>query len=67
MCSIAFTRQAAMHDLDEALRLDGSYAEAYYNRGLANSELSNHSQSIEDFSKAMSLDSSLEISRQPKF
>ena len=56
-----------MHDLDEALRLDGSYAEAYYNRGLANSELSNHSQSIEDFSKAMSLDSSLEISRQPKF
>ena len=43
--------------MDEAIKLDKNNAEAWFFRGLANSELSNHQSAIDDYSKAIEIDS----------
>ena len=42
----------ALDDLGKAIELDGSFAEAYYNRGLVNVFLGNNRQGIDDLSRA---------------
>ncbi len=45
----------AIEDFDQALRLDPSYALAYYNRGLAYKNLGEYRRAIEDFDQLLRL------------
>ena len=45
-----------MADLDEAIALDSSDAEAYYLRGYVHQCIGEHSQAIADYDKAIELD-----------
>ena len=42
----------AIKDLDEAIRLRPSFAEAYYNRGIIKLKIGLHDDALLDFSKA---------------
>jgi tetratricopeptide (TPR) repeat protein len=48
-------KQRAIADFERAIRLNPSYAEAYYNRGNAHSEFGKKQDAIADFKKAASL------------
>ena len=48
----------ALYDCDEALRIDGKLASAYFTRGLAEKNLAEPEKALEDFTKA--LDNGLE-------
>ncbi len=47
--------QGAITDFSEAIKLKPDYAEAYYNRGNAYSELADNNKAITDFSEAIKL------------
>jgi tetratricopeptide (TPR) repeat protein len=47
--------QGAIAEFDEAIRLNPNYAEAYFNRGSASSDLGKHQESIEDYNQAIKL------------
>jgi branched-chain amino acid transport system substrate-binding protein len=44
--------QAAIRDYDQAIKISSNYADAYYNRGLAYSNLKNSASAINDFQAA---------------
>ena len=45
----------AIKDFTKVIELTSSYAEAYFNRGLANYEFSKYSKAIDDFTKAIEI------------
>ncbi|HSI75576.1 MAG TPA: tetratricopeptide repeat protein [Lunatimonas sp.] len=47
--------QGAINFYEEALKLDGEFADAYYNRGLAYIRLANFPKAIEDFSSVFEI------------
>lgn len=47
--------ESAIKDFDKAIELDPSLAEAYYDRGLAYSELNQYEKAIKDYDKAIEL------------
>ena len=48
-------RGEAIDELNEAIRLNPQFAEAYYNRGIAYYDLGQHERAIEDFDEAVRL------------
>ena len=48
--------QEAIIDFNNAIRLDESYTDAYYNRGASYASLGKYEEAISDFSKTIELD-----------
>ena len=48
--------EQARHDCDEALRIDGKFAPAYFTRGLAERNAGETEKALEDFTKSLDND-----------
>ncbi|EON78942.1 hypothetical protein ADIS_0535 [Lunatimonas lonarensis] len=58
--------QGAIRFYEEAIRLDNSYADAFYNRGIAYQRLANFQRAIGDFEKALEANPNYEDARYQK-